>query len=419
MEKVALKIQRRRYSKGAVFEVSLHKLLRRELGECPDIIALREAFLHDGHVCMAYEKHGRSLDAAIDRGPLPLARVKRVTGELLRAIERMHRCGYAHTDIKPDNILYDARTGTARLADLGSADNRFKRGSTFGTREYMVPELIIGAPLSTAVDLWSLGCTVFEMLTGRRLFSPRKAAAKKYREFSRDEDAIETPLAESVKADEAAEKAEQFKPGTIIAGKYALEKILGSGRYGTVWLAQQLNNNPFDGTYATLWGYASSLPGSSSIEGQKNPAEEKWRDARGADDLLDLTLNYEHLLEMIRLRGPLPPPMIQSALYRTAYFEEDGSPRFRPTIRRTSLRALIQRLIKLPTKETDIAADFLADLLSVDPSARSSASVALAHPWLRARANPHSETALTPLAAPASKTRAVPHPSAAAAPRRA
>ena len=386
MEKVALKIQRRRYGKGAVFEVSLHKLLRRELGECEEIIGLREAFLHDGHVCMAYEKHGRSLDDALDGGPLKPARVQRVTRQLLHAIERLHRCGYAHTDIKPDNILYDARTGTARLADLGSADNRFKRGSTFGTREYMAPELIIGSPLSTAVDLWSLGCTVFQMLTGRRLFSPRKAAVKKYREFSRDDDAIELPLAESVKADEAAEKAEQFAPGSIIAGKFALEKILGSGRYGTVWLARQLNDNALDGSYATLWGYASNLPGSSAIEGEKNPREEKWRDARGADDLLDLALNYEHLLEIVRLRGPLPPAIIQTALYRATYLEEDGASRFRPTVRRISLQALVQRLTKLPTKEADAAADFLSSLLAVDPSARTSASAALAHPWLRAPA---------------------------------
>ena len=384
MEKVALKIQRRRYGKGAVFEVSLHKLIRRELGECGEIIGLREAFLHDGHVCMAYEKHGRSLDDALDRGPLKLARVQRVTRQLLHAIERLHRCGYAHTDIKPDNILYDARTGTARLADLGSADNRFKQGSTFGTREYMAPELIIGSPLSPAVDLWSLGCTVFQMLTGRRLFSPRKAAAKKYREFSRDDDAIDLPLAESVKADESAEKAEQFAPGSIIAGKFALEKILGSGRYGTVWLARQLNDNPLDGSYATLWGYASSLPGSSATEGERNSRDEAWRDARGADDLLDLTLNYEHILEIVRLRGPLPPAMIETALYRTAYVEEDGALRFRPTVRRISLQALVRRLTPLRGKESETAADFLTSLLAVDPSARASASAALAHPWLRA-----------------------------------
>jgi hypothetical protein len=68
VEKIALKIQRRRYGQGAVFEVSLHKLLRRELGECADIIGLREAFLHDGHICMAYEKHGRIVPAQPWRG---------------------------------------------------------------------------------------------------------------------------------------------------------------------------------------------------------------------------------------------------------------------------------------------------------------------------------------------------------------
>ena len=382
MEKVALKIQRRRYSKVAVFEVAFHHLLRRELGPCGDIIGFREAFLHDGHICMAFEKHGRSLDHTLDRRPLPPARVKRVTRQLLRAVERMHHCGYAHTDIKPDNILYDARAGTARLADLGSADNRFRQGSTFGTREYMAPELIIGAPLSPALDMWSLGCTVFEMLTGRRLFSPRKAAAKKYREFSDDDDAIEVPLAESVKADEAAEQAEQFPPGATIAGKYALEKVLGSGRFGTVWLARRQNNNPLDGSYATLSAYAGSLPGSSSTAGEKNSRDQEWRKARGADDLLDLALNYEHVLEIVRLRGPVPPPMIQAARFRASYFEEDGAPRFRPAIRRTSLRALVRRLGKLPAEEAETASDFLTSLLAVDPSARSSASLALTHPWL-------------------------------------
>ena len=382
MEKVALKIQRRRYSKAAVFEVSLHHLLRRELGECPEIIGLREAFLHDGHVCMAYAKHGRSLDDALKRKLLPLTRVKRVTRELLRAIERMHRCGYAHTDIKPDNILYDARAGNARLADLGCADNRFKKGTTFGTREYMAPELIIGSPLSAAVDMWSLGCTVFEMLTGRRLFNPRKVAAKKYREFSSDDDMIEVPLAESVKADEAAEKAEQFAPGTILAGKYALEKTLGSGRYGTVWLARLLSDNPLDGSYATLWRYASTLPSTSSPKSVKGSRDDEWREARGADDLLDLALNYEHILEIVRLRGPLPASMVQTARFRAAYITDDGTLRFRPTIRPISMQSLVRRLTNLRGEEAIAAVDFLGRLLAVNPSERMSASDALAHPFL-------------------------------------
>jgi serine/threonine protein kinase len=120
---------------------------------------------------MAFEKHGRSLETALKNGPLPIARVRRVTHQILTALERLHRCGFAHTDIKPHNILYDPLTGDARLADLGSATDRLHQGDTFGTREYLAPEAIIGAPLRVEMDMWSLGCTVFEMLSGRLLFS--------------------------------------------------------------------------------------------------------------------------------------------------------------------------------------------------------------------------------------------------------
>ena len=376
MESVALKIQRRRYSKAAVFEISIHRLVRRETGGCDGIIALHEAFLHDGHVCTAFEKHGRSLDDALNGHPLPVARVRQITRELLLALDRLHRCGYAHTDIKPDNILYDPDTGTARLADLGSADNQLRQGTTFGTRGYFAPEVIIGAPLSTAVDMWSLGCTVFEMLTGRRLFNPRRAAAKKYREFSRDEDAVEVPLAASAKADEAAEEAEQFTPGAIIAEKYTLENELGRGRFGTVWSARPLHATPRDDSYDTLWNYAQSvLPNADAAH---DPGEREWKRARGADDILDLTLNYEYLLQIASLSGPVPPEMVNSACFRAGYFEADGTLRFRPKIRRCPLSSRLGKV----ARDTPHAHDFLASLLTVDPAARASVARALEHPWL-------------------------------------
>ena len=182
----------------------MHHLVRKA-GPCPEVVALHESFLHDGHICMAFEKHAGSLETALDRGPLPPARVRRVTRQILAALDRLHRCGYAHTDVKPDNILYDPRTGVARLADLGSAADRLRQGGAFGTREYTPPEVILGAPLRVEMDLWALGCTVFEMLTRHLLFSPRRAAARKYREFSHD--APPTELAESALADEAEELA--------------------------------------------------------------------------------------------------------------------------------------------------------------------------------------------------------------------
>ena len=214
---IALKIQCRRYSRAATREIYVHRLLRKR-GPCPEVVSLHESFLHDGHICMAFEKHGRSLETALKNGPLPIARVRRVTHQILTALERLHRCGFAHTDVKPDNILYNPRTADARLADLGSPTDQLHQGDTFGTREYLAPEAIIGAPLGVEMDMWSLGCTVFEMLTGRLLFSPHRAAARKYREFSRQ--APPTELAQSVLDDDAEDSPNSFNeakssPGNI------------------------------------------------------------------------------------------------------------------------------------------------------------------------------------------------------------
>ena len=380
MESVALKIQRRRYCKAAVYEVSVHHHIRRETGGSGEIVAMHESFLHDGHVCMAFAKHGNSLDEALVPHPLPMARAQHVTRQLLLALDRLHRCGYAHTDIKPDNILYDPASGDARLADLGSADSEFAQGTIFGTRGYFAPEVIIGAPLSTAVDMWSLGCTVFEMLTGRRLFNPRRAAEKKYREFSRDDDVIDIPLDVSVQADETDEEAEQFSPGAIIADKYMLESVLGRGRFGTAWIARPLHGTALDGSYATLWNYAQSIP--PRPDSTHDPNRREWSRERGAEDLVDLTLNYEHLLEIASLRGPVPAEMVRAARFRSGYFEADGTLRFRPKIRRCPLSTRLGRIARNSPHTAAHLCDFLASLINVDPAARPPVARALEHPWL-------------------------------------
>ena len=379
---IALKIQRRRYARAATWEIYVHSLVR-EAGPCAEVAALHEYFLHDGHICMAFEKHGRSLESALADGPLPLARVRRVTRQILTALERLHRCGYAHTDIKPDNILYDPRTGTARLADLGNATKRLTQGGSFGTREYLPPEVLIGAPLRMEMDLWSLGCTVFEMLTGRLLFSPRRAAARKYREFS--DDAPPTELAESVLADDAEEAAEQLHAADLVAGKYRLGTELGRGRFGTVWSAHAFHDQPLTTSHEPLWKHAEALANAPRVVTERALADRAWKQEKGADDLLDLALNYEHLLLIAALRGPIPPDLIAAANYRASYFEPDGALRFRPTIRRVTLRERLRRNKTLSAPARAEAADFLHRLLAPDPASRGTAAAALDDPWLRAR----------------------------------
>jgi serine/threonine protein kinase len=376
---VALKIQRRRYAREATWEIYVHHLVR-EGAPCPDVIGLREYFLHDGHVCMVFEKHGQSLDAVLDRGPLPVAEVRHATRQILAALARIHSVAHAHSDVKPCNILYDPRTGDARLADLGCATGRLRQGSHPGTREYMAPEILIGSPLSPAIDLWSLGCTVFEMLTGRHLFSPRRAAARKYREFSGD--APPVPLDASVLTDAQAEAAEQYPRGTIIAGKYELKRRLGQGRFGTVWSASRLHARPLGNSPDLVWEHAMATESRSKSKTASEADDELWRRTKGADDIVDLALRYEHLILVASHCGPFPAQMISSAKYRATYFEADGEHRFRPVIRRVSIRERLRNASHLRGKALDGATGFICALVQLDPSERASADVALAHPWL-------------------------------------
>jgi serine/threonine protein kinase len=101
--------------------------------------------------------------------------VARQTAEALGAL---HRAGFVHGDVKPDNVrLVD--DGTAKLIDLGFAhrpgENAAFReqGYVLGTADYLAPELCgFDAEAGTASDLFSLGVTLFEMLTGQLPYPP-------------------------------------------------------------------------------------------------------------------------------------------------------------------------------------------------------------------------------------------------------
>lgn len=400
LERVALKIQRRRYAMDAVQEISVFHALRRADAAGGGLIEMHDAFLHDGHVCIAFEKHGRSLSGVLDRGPLPPARARRVVRRMLEALAALHRCGYAHTDVKPGNILYDARTGEARLADLGLADDTLRQGSRPGTRDYLAPEILLGAPLSTAVDLWSLGCTTFELLTGTRLFQSRRAAARKYREFATGRQALAVPMAERAIADKAEARAEQYAPGAVIAGKYRLLRQLGRGTFGTVWEAARISDAELDGAYATLWGHAQKLQADAPVETERDEADRAWRRAKGANDLLELALYHQLIQLQASLCGPFPESLIGAGFYRASYFEPDGRIRFHAKTRLVSLRERLRRGCDLRGPALGLAADFIGSLLRLDPAARAEATAALAHPWLGAVRLPHEREARKPRSRP-------------------
>mmetsp|Transcript_28870 Transcript_28870/g.72658 ORF Transcript_28870/g.72658 Transcript_28870/m.72658 type:complete len:507 (-) Transcript_28870:476-1996(-) len=105
---------------------------------------------------------------------IPMIYVKLYMYQLCRALAYIHSHGICHRDIKPQNLLLDPSTGILKLCDFGSAKILVKgepNVSYICSRYYRAPELIFGATnYTTAIDVWSMGCVMAELLLGQPLF---------------------------------------------------------------------------------------------------------------------------------------------------------------------------------------------------------------------------------------------------------
>ncbi|KAG4907284.1 hypothetical protein JHK82_055945 [Glycine max] len=106
---------------------------------------------------------------------MPLIYVKLYTYQIFRALSYIHRCiGVCHRDIKPQNLLVNPHTHQVKLCDFGSAKVLVKGEPNISyicSRYYRAPELIFGATeYTSAIDIWSVGCVLAELLLGQPLF---------------------------------------------------------------------------------------------------------------------------------------------------------------------------------------------------------------------------------------------------------
>lgn len=127
---------------------------------------------------------GRPLSALIEDGPLAAPRAIRIARQLCDALHHAHGAGLVHRDFKPDNVIVGTELGgeeRARIVDFGiamlrdetSGEDRERlttAGIVLGTPEYMAPEHALGEPVDHRIDLFALGVTCYEMLTGRMPF---------------------------------------------------------------------------------------------------------------------------------------------------------------------------------------------------------------------------------------------------------
>lgn len=139
----------------------------------PDIVSIIESGECDGLGYIAME-HVDGVDLGRHAQPdtlLPVVQVLQIGARVARALAHAHSRGVTHRDIKPENIMVNASTGLVKVMDFGVARvadaTRTRTGVVLGTPTYMSPEQLAGQNVDGRTDLYALGVTLFQLLTGR------------------------------------------------------------------------------------------------------------------------------------------------------------------------------------------------------------------------------------------------------------
>jgi serine/threonine-protein kinase len=138
----------------------------------PDIVEIHEAGEHEGQVYLVMEYvEGVNLATHATEGRmLPPRLVCEMCARVADALYFAHQRGVIHRDIKPANIVFDQKNRRVRVMDFGVArleNSRATRtGVILGSPSYMAPEQLDARPVTAQSDLFSLGVTLFQLLTG-------------------------------------------------------------------------------------------------------------------------------------------------------------------------------------------------------------------------------------------------------------
>jgi eukaryotic-like serine/threonine-protein kinase len=185
-----------------------HLADRAELRERFEREAKTIASLNHPHICTLYDVghengadylvmeylEGETLAQRLGKGPLPIQQVLQYAIEIADALDKAHRKGITHRDLKPDNIMLTK--GGTKLLDFGLAklaqeaapvtpesqmptmkDAITAQGTIVGTLQYMAPEQVEGKEVDARTDIFAFGAVVYEMTTGRKAFEGKTSAS--------------------------------------------------------------------------------------------------------------------------------------------------------------------------------------------------------------------------------------------------
>jgi len=141
----------------------------------PNIAALQTAFTADNQLVMIMEYvEGETLAALIEDGPVPLADALKYMDDALAALSYAHQRNIIHRDVKPSNMMI-TQQGVLKLMDFGIARSGNDQsltvtGTALGSLNYMPPEQIQGGAVDARSDIYSLGISLYEIVTGKQPF---------------------------------------------------------------------------------------------------------------------------------------------------------------------------------------------------------------------------------------------------------
>ncbi|KAI9673161.1 MAG: U4/U6 small nuclear ribonucleoprotein prp4 [Caeruleum heppii] len=157
----------------------LQKLNQADAEDKKHMIRLERYFEHKGHLCMVFENLSINLREVLkkfgrDVG-INIRAVRTYAHQMFMGLSLLRKCNILHADVKPDNVLVNESRSMLKICDLGSASDASENEITpyLVSRFYRAPEIILGLPYDFALDTWSVGCTLYELYTGKILFTGR------------------------------------------------------------------------------------------------------------------------------------------------------------------------------------------------------------------------------------------------------
>lgn len=178
-EVVAVKVVKNKqaYFSQSMMEVTILELLNNtwDAENKHHILRMKDTFIHHNHLCLVFELLSSNLYELIKQNSfrgLSTSLVRVFTNQLLDALTVLNEAHLIHCDLKPENILLTSLSSPEiKVIDFGSACHERQTVYTYiQSRFYRSPEVILGLPYSSAIDMWSLGCICVELFLGLPLF---------------------------------------------------------------------------------------------------------------------------------------------------------------------------------------------------------------------------------------------------------